>query len=34
MEAVINPTESGSVTLVDKNLSNFLPVQMVEGGTK
>ncbi|MDC7230524.1 MAG: FtsH protease activity modulator HflK [Sphaerochaetaceae bacterium] len=34
MEAVINPTESGSVTLVDKNLSNFLPVQMIEGGTK
>nr|WP_319474679.1 FtsH protease activity modulator HflK [uncultured Sphaerochaeta sp.] len=34
MEAVINPTESGSVTLVDKNLSNFLPVQMVEGGAK
>ncbi|MCK9347805.1 MAG: FtsH protease activity modulator HflK [Sphaerochaeta sp.] len=34
MEAIINPTESGSVTLVDKNLSNFLPVQMVEGGTK
>ncbi len=32
MEAVINPTESGSVTLVDKNLSNFLPVQMIEGG--
>ncbi len=34
MEAVINPTESGSVTLVDKNLSNFLPVQMIEGGVK
>jgi membrane protease subunit HflK len=34
MEAVINPTESGSVTLVDKNLGNFLPVQMVEGGAK
>lgn len=34
METIINPTESGSVTLVDKNLSNFLPVQMVEGGTK
>ncbi|MDN5332938.1 MAG: modulator of FtsH protease HflK [Sphaerochaeta sp.] len=34
MEAIINPTESGSVTLVDKNLSNFLPVQMIEGGAK
>jgi membrane protease subunit HflK len=34
MEAIINPTESGSVTLVDKNLGNFLPVQMVEGGAK
>jgi membrane protease subunit HflK len=34
MEAVINPTGSGSVTLVDKNLSNFLPVQMIEGGAK
>ena len=31
MEAIIQPTEGGSVTLVDKNLSNFLPVQMLGG---
>ncbi|MGE4454931.1 MAG: FtsH protease activity modulator HflK [Sphaerochaeta sp.] len=34
MESIINPTESGTVTLVDKNLTNFLPVQMLEGGAK
>ncbi len=34
MEAIINPTDTGSVTLIDKSLSNFLPVQMLEGGTK
>jgi membrane protease subunit HflK len=28
------PTGEGSVTLVDKNLANFLPVQMLEGGAK
>ncbi len=32
MESIITPAEAGSVTLVDKNLSNFLPVQMLEGG--
>ena len=31
MEAIIQPIEGGSVTLVDKNLSNFLPVQMLGG---
>jgi len=31
MEAIINPVEGGSVTLVDKNLSNFLPIQMLGG---
>ena len=31
MEAIINPIEGGSVTLVDKNLSNFLPIQMLGG---
>lgn len=34
MESIINPTSEGSVTLVDKNLANFLPIQMLEGGTK
>jgi len=34
MESIINPTGEGSVTLVDKNLANFLPVQMLEGGAK
>ncbi len=31
MESIINPSEGGSVTLVDKNLSNFLPIQMLGG---
>lgn len=34
MESIINPTSEGSVTLVDKNLANFLPIQMLEGGAK
>ena len=34
MESIINPGEKGSVTLVDKNLTNFLPVKMLEGGAK
>jgi len=34
MESIINPTEGGSVTLVDKNLANYLPVQMLGGGAK
>jgi membrane protease subunit HflK len=34
MESIINPTSEGSVTLVDKNLANFLPIQMLDGGTK
>lgn len=34
MESIINPTDSGSVTLVDKNLANFLPIQMLQGGAK
>jgi membrane protease subunit HflK len=33
MESVINPTDGGSVTLIDKSLANYLPVQMV-GGSK
>lgn len=31
MESIINPAEGGSVTLVDKKLTNFLPVQMLGG---
>jgi membrane protease subunit HflK len=31
MESIINPSDGGSVTLVDKNLSNFLPIQMLGG---
>ena len=31
MESIINPAEGGSVTLVDKKLSNFLPIQMLGG---
>ncbi len=31
MEAIINPSGGGSVTLVDKNLSNYLPIQMLGG---
>ena len=31
MESIINPAEGGSVTLVDKNLSNYLPIQMLGG---
>jgi membrane protease subunit HflK len=34
MEAIVNPTEGGSVTLVDKNLKNYLPLQMLGGDTK
>lgn len=34
MEAIINPTTNGSVTLIDKNLTNFLPMQMLDGGVK
>jgi membrane protease subunit HflK len=33
MEAIVNPTEGGSVTLIDKNLKNYLPLQML-GGTE
>jgi membrane protease subunit HflK len=34
MEAIINPTEDGTVTLVDKNLDNYLPLQMLGGSEK
>ena len=34
MEAIVNPTEGGSVTLVDKNLKNYLPLQMLGGNAK
>ncbi|MCK9547613.1 MAG: FtsH protease activity modulator HflK [Sphaerochaeta sp.] len=34
MESIITPQEGGSVTLVDKKLANFLPIQMLEGGAK
>ncbi len=34
MESIITPQEGGSVTLVDKKLANYLPIQMLEGGAK
>ncbi len=34
MESIITPTAGGSVTLIDKKLANYLPIQMVEGGAK
>jgi membrane protease subunit HflK len=34
MESIINPSSEGSVTLIDKSLANFLPIQMLEGGAK
>ena len=34
MESIINPSSEGSVTLIDKTLANFLPIQMLEGGAK
>ena len=33
LEAILQDN-SGSVTLVDKNLSNYLPLQMIQGGQK
>ncbi|MFA6846009.1 MAG: FtsH protease activity modulator HflK [Sphaerochaetaceae bacterium] len=33
MESIINPANGSTVTLIDKNLSNYLPLQML-GGTK
>lgn len=34
MESIIAPTAGGSVTLIDKKLSNFLPMQLLEGGAQ
>ncbi len=34
MESIITPKDGGSVTLIDKKLANYLPIQMVEGGAK
>ncbi len=34
MESIITPKDGGSVTLVDKKLANYLPIQMLEGGAK
>ena len=31
MESIITPKDGGSVTLVDKKLANYLPIQMLEG---
>ncbi|WP_320130402.1 FtsH protease activity modulator HflK [uncultured Sphaerochaeta sp.] len=34
MESIINSTDGGTLTLIDKNLKNYLPMQMLGGSAK